>query len=427
MKHVRLKAVGGGAALLALTACAGLPGRDAGQPAYAGDPAIQSVAQANTEFGLEILGQLDEPGKNIFLSPASLTTAFGLLRAGAAGTTAEELDRVLHITLPEEDYHAANGRMVEALNTDKEDVTVSINNAVWAEQTAVLEPDYLARVKTAYGAPDYRVDYIGHPDASREIINRWVEEKTHDRIKDLLSQQDVTEDTRNILVNTVYLKADWAVPFGKEASKDAPFYLTPSNTVDVPMMNQTRYFRYFRSVGVELAELPYKDNEFSMVLFLPRAKDGLEKLEAALVENPEKFDGLVGRLMAKEPTRLELKLPKLKIEARYKLEGPLKSLGMVESFSDFANFGRMARPEKQPGGNGLKVDKVIHQTFLEVDEEGTEAAAATAILMVAVSSAWRGPPPPPPIPFHVDHPYMFAIRHNATGMILFLGRVEDPR
>lgn len=411
-------------AAVALSSCSTLPSAPA-EP-LAGEDA---VVAGNTAFTLDLYNMIkpERGDENIFIAPGSITTAFGLLYPGARGQTATEMEQVLHIDLPMDEYASTLGRLSQSLNVDGEGRRMAINNAVWADKGLVMQKDYLDSLKAAFAAKERRVDYRNNAEGARQEINRWVEEKTEDRIKDLIPEDVLDKTARAVLVNTIYLDADWAQPFTKEATRDENFTLPGGENVSTDMMNQTSDFHYVKSGAVEALKLPYIGGELSTIILLPKDPNGLADVEDKFLSDPGALTKLLEDLDANQSVEVELKLPKLKLEDKFMLGEKLEELGMVSPFSNAADFTGMALPEDQPDGRGVKISDVIHQTFLEVDEKGTEAAAATAIVSIVVSSARISPPPPPPIPFHVDHPHIMLIRHEPSSMVLFLGRITDPR
>ena len=402
--------------------------------AHTGPEATQSAAKSTTAFGLDLYHGIladdtipEDAKQNLFISPASLSTAFGLLYPGARGDTAAELKQVLHIERPVDKYTAAMGQLVQSLEIDQPNERVSINNSLWTDKLTVLEQPYLDLMESAYKAEDNRVDYRNDPDGARATINDWVENKTEGLIKGLLTKPNVSVGTRTILVNTIYLKADWAKQFTKEATRDDDFTLTTGEKIQTKMMRQVENFRHMTSKDFAAVELPYVRGNMSMVLLRPNSRSGLPALEERLLSDPSALESTLAELSESEVQKVDLKVPKLKVEQRYELKKPLNALGMQLSFSNNASFEGIADPKKQPDASGIKVSDVIHQTFLEVDEKGTEAAAATAIAVTVITSVRQGPPPPPPIPFFADHPFLLVLKDNRTGTILFLGRITDPR
>ena len=250
------------------------------------------------------------------------------------------------------------------------------------------------------------VDY-GNAEAACHTINTWVEERTESKIKDLIPSRILDGLTRLVLVNAIYFKGNWASQFDQSLTNDVPFWVTSDKQVQVPMMTQKHEFRYGEGNGLQILELPYAGDDFSMIVLLPREIGGLVKLEESLtVEN-------LGRWVRNLwETEVVVFLPRFEITFPFRLDDTLKSMGMVDAFSGKADFSGM---DKEP----LFISAVLHKAFVAVNEEGTEAAAATAVIMA------RGSPSLPPI-FRADHPFVFLIRENSTGSILFLGRVVNP-
>lgn len=359
--------------------------------------------------------QIEQSG-DFAISSVSISTAFGMAYAGARGETAAEIARVLHYPTDVSDFHRANSAVLASLQLEGRGRTMSVNNALWVQQGYRFRPDYRATVNANYQAGINPVDYAADPQAARLKINRWVESKTNDRIKDLLSPPDVTKDTRSVLVNTVYFKADWAKVFEKSATRDEDFTLEDGVKTVRPLMHQTNNFRYAEHAGVQMIALPYRGHETEMVVILPK-RGKLAKLEAGIAEKG--FEPFLAPLDGAQFRDVILTLPKFKIEKRFELQEDLKAMGMTTAFSNLADFSGTTEPGEWP----LMINKVIHQVFVEVEEKGTEAAAATAITMDMIISGRRGPPPPPPVVFKADHPFLFLIRDARTKAIVFSGRL----
>ena len=421
------------AASLMLAACS----NDVSEPPMSPDPVSpqtpaapvapvtqESVVSGNTQFGMELYSVLAAQREdNLFISPASISTAFGLAYAGARGKAAEEMVSVLHFDPSQGGFHPAMGTLARSLQHPEKGQTLRINNAVWLDNSLVVEPRWLATVTGDYAAEDTRANFSTAPNEARLKINRWVEEKTEDRIKDLLAPSHVDESTRAVLVNTIYMHADWLSPFSANATGDAPFTLASGEAVDVKMMTQTNEFRHAETADLQILEMPYKGEALSMVVVLPKETDGIGALEAGL--SYETLTDWMNQASNAEPVRVNLKLPKLELKDKFELGDTLQGMGLVAPFDgNPAYFAGMVDPAKQPGGGGVSIDKVIHQTFLKVDEKGTEAAAATAITMRKTAII---APEEPPVAFHADHPFLLVIKDNASGSVLFLGRIADPR
>lgn len=374
-----------------------------------------AIASGTNRFGLALHGVLAREAEgNIITSPASISTAFGLAYAGAQGETASEIASVLHFPMAGGGFHPAMGALLDSLDLDADGRLLKVNNALWIDQTVTLKSEYEALTTRHYRAGAKQVDFRSAPQAARETINTWVEDRTNNRIEDLLPSDFVTPDTRVILVNTVYMLADWVRPFDANNTADAPFTLASGERTDVAMMNATRPMALYEGDGFKAVDLGYEGGELSFVLLVPDAPDGLPALEAAL-----EADALAGWMTALDesaPREVWLKLPKFELKTKYRLTGPLRALGMNRAFANNADFTGIT-------DENLAISDVVHQTFVKVDEKGTEAAAATAI-GIRTTAIMTGPDP---VEVHADKPFLFVIRDTRTNMVLFLGRVADPR
>jgi len=371
------------------------------------------VVRGNTAFALDLYAQLiqDEKG-NLFFSPASISTALAMTYAGAFDQTETVMARTMHFDLPQARLHPAFAQLMARLQKQPEKSELSIANRLWGEQSWKFLPAFLAVTRDSYGAELKTLDFKGDQEGSRKIINAWVEEHTHGRIRNLLLRPNVKPDTRLILTNAVYFKAPWQAPFEKEATQPAPFWLASGEQRETPMMRQVGYAGYGEAGGVKVLEKGYEGGTLSMVILLPKERDGLAKLEAKLDAT------FLDRLIAStQGQKVDIALPKFKFEQRAQLAATFAKMGMGLAFSDKADFSGMT------GGRDLKIDDVIHKAFIAVYEEGTEAAAATAVIMAEITSAG---PRPEPKRFHADHPFLFLIRDRATGTILFMGRLTEP-
>lgn len=388
------------------------------EPAKAPPPAKPTpqevaVVKGNTAFALNLYGQLREEPGNLFLSPYSISSALAMTYAGARGRTAEQMAASLRFMLPNEQLHPTFGGLTKGLNEAGKtgDFELAVANALWGQKGEKWLPAFLALNREHYGAGLNEVDFIRATEEARLTINAWVEKETREKIKDLLKPGVLTRDTRLVLTNAIYFKGLWLAQFKKEATKDAPFHVTSDKTTTVPMMNQTGSFKYLRGDGFKALELPYHGDRLSMVVFLPEEVDGLADFEKTLTaENLAKW---LPRL--RKTPNVVVGLPKFTVTAEFSLSKVLKTLGMTDAFTDgVADFSGM------DGTKNLFISAVIHKAFVDVNEEGTEAAAATAVV-VGVTSVVE-----PPV-FRADHPFLFLIRDTVSGSILFLGRVVNPR
>ena len=379
-----------------------------------------SIVSGMNDFGAELYGDLSSARGDVAISPASISTAFGMAFAGARGRTADEIASTLNYPKVA-DFHASFGSVLRTMELRRNGRTLSVNNALWLQENSPVQPDYEALIKRNYGAGLQRVDYKANSEAARKQINAWVESKTNDKIRNLLSSQNVTRKTRSVLVNTVYFKADWADPFDKSETRPEDFTLANGNRVKRDLMHRQGNFLFAEKPGFKVLAMPYRGGETDMVVLLPKKHDGLAKVEQSL-EGSGLRALLTDLKESASHDRVEVTFPKFKIENRFELNEPLERMGMIIPFSDDSDFSgaKVVKPRSSdPEDWNLKISHVIHQVFVEVEEKGTEAAAATAIASIIVTGA--GPMRPPKV-FRADHPFMFLIRDRRTDAILFIGR-----
>ena len=388
------------------------------QASFAAPPtdATPTVTQANNQFAVDLYGQLtkEQPGKDLFFSPTSISIALGMTAAGARGQTEAEMAQALHLTgiLPQ--AHAEYHKALERWNSANKDrgYKLSVANRLWGQKGFPFLASYLTLTRQEYGAELGLVDYVGQTEAARQEINTWVEKQTAEKIKDLLPQGVLDKMTRLVLTNAIYFKGDWASQFKKDQTHDEDFTVSSTRKVKAPLMHQKHSYPFQEDASLQVLELPYKGNDLSMLVLLPKAADGLVDLEKSL--SASKIADLRGRLCSR---KVEVYLPKFKLEASLSMRTTLEGLGMNVPFTDAADFSGM------DGRRDLYISAVVHKAFVDVNEEGTEAAAATGVVMTMKSARIELPP----VVFRADHPFVFAICDKNDGSILFLGRVTDPR
>lgn len=401
--------------------CGGAPrgghggGHDDGHRAPPPSEGAAAFAASSNTFGLDVWRQLAEPGtRNLAISPASISTALAMTYGGARGTTATAMASGLHVSTGPEETMSAAGSLVRAWNDpSRTSYELAVANRLFGERGYVFQPAFLSATRDAFGAELERVDFVTASEPARVGINGWVSDMTHARIPEILPAGSVDDDTRLVLVNAVYFHGQWVVPFDPEATFDASFQTGSASTVNVPTMHRTGG-RYGEDAGVQLYELPYAGDEVSMLFVLPRDRNGLPAIEASLdADDVARWAGLVHGT-----EDVEVALPRFRIETDpFSLRPALMRLGMSEIFEPHADFSGMSAPGEDP----LFVSDVFHRVFVELNEEGTEAAAATAVVMTTESAAMVDPPR-----FLADHPFLFFLRDQRTGAILFAGRVADP-
>jgi serpin B len=387
-------------------------------PRQVADPAQAAVAaKAINAFGLDLYRASARSGQNLVISPASIAIALSMARLGARGLTADQMDTVLHGLV-------ANGAIdpLDALDlalaarnrtfTDARGVelpvALRITNATFAQQDLAIEQAYLDVLARGFGAGLRTVDFKADSEAARGLINDWVADQTEQRIKQLLARQDITSATRLVLVNAIYLKAAWADPFPEELTGPGAFTLSAGTKIQVPTMRATALRAYASGSGWQAVELPYIGKELAMTIVVP---DDLAAFTTGLTA--DRFAQIVSAL---KPREVALTLPRFGFTTGpVDLSEPLIALGMPLAFSGEADFSGITTEER------LGISAVIHEANIDVDEKGTEAAAATAVVTGDV-----GGPGPGPLAVHVDRPFLFALRDLKTGAVIFVGQVADP-
>ncbi|MBL9026618.1 MAG: serpin family protein [Myxococcales bacterium] len=380
--------------------------------------AVTKLAQGSNAFGFDLYKRLQKDPGNIVISPASITTALAMTWGGAKGETAEQMKKVLHFDGSADDVMSTAGKLALSLESPNRPVTFRIANQLFGEKTFKFEQPFLDKTKAAYGAPLELLDFVAGPEAARGKINGWVEQETEKRITDLIPKEGITGDTRLVLVNAIYFLGDWENPFEKDRTQAAAFSTTKADKVQVPTMNQTAFYKYAKKDGVQALEIPYKGGSMSMVIVLPDAVDGLGALEKSF--DAKKLDDLAKSMKGEQ---VFAQIPKFEIapQSSLSLGDHLVEMGMKTAFDrKKADFTLIANPPSPD--DRLYIGKVFHKGFIKVDEKGTEAAAATAVAMPRAGSA----APAKPTEFKADHPFLYVIRDNASGLVLFMGRVSDP-
>lgn len=380
-------------------------GADAGPP----PTNDQALVKDNTQFAIDLYQQAAKGEGNLFFSPQSISTALALTCAGARGETAVEMAATMCFTLPQDWLHPAMKRQAATLQKSEAGIELHIANRLWGQQGKSFLPAFLDLAKQNYAGGFETVDF--NSESAVKTINDWVAKQTRDKIRDLFKPSDLNPTPALVITNAIYFKGKWQEQFNAGATSNEDFHLTVKKKITVPMMHKKHDFSVFESLQLQVLELPYRGSEFSMLVVLPNAVDGLAAVEQTL--SPATLDEWVKGMGVRE---VEVTLPKFNMSMRMALGDTLKAMGMPLAFSpDGADFSGM------DGKKDLYIARVIHQAFVEVNEEGTEAAAATGVTMAP--TAVRADPP---VVFKADHPFLFLIRHNPTGAVLFMGRVFNP-
>jgi len=379
------------------------------------EPDLAELVAGNSAFAFDLYQAVRGNEGNILYSPYSISLALAMTYSGARGETKQQMADTLSFTLPDDRLHpafnaldlelAGRGRAPQIGESSR--FQLNIANAIWGQEGYAFLPEFLDVLAQNYGAGLRLLDFVNAPEESRLAINDWVSDQTEGKIPDLMPQGVIDELTRLVLTNAIYFNAGWAFPFETQDTEEGTFYLLDGDEVTVPMMKQSHEFGYAEGEGYQAVSLPYGASGVSMVLLVPPAGQ-FEAFESSL--NAERVDAIVNGL---ERWRVILSMPKFDFESSFDLGETLATMGMPDAFSETADFSGMT------GSPELWISAVVHKAFISVDEEGTEAAAATGVAMPA--SAPEGP-----VELTVDRPFVFLIRDSRTGAVLFVGRVVDP-
>ncbi|XP_054316877.1 serpin B3 isoform X1 [Pongo pygmaeus] len=390
---------------------------------------MNSLSEANTKFMFDLFQQFRKSKENnIFYSPISIASALGMVLLGAKNNTAQQINKVLHfdqvtenITEKAATYHVDRSgnvhhqfqKLLTELSKSTDAYELKIANKLFGEKTYQFLQEYLDAIKKFYQTSVESVDFAHAPEESRKKINSWVESQTNEKIKNLIPDEAIGNDTTLVLVNAIYFKGQWEKKFNKEHTKEEKFRPNKNTYKSIQMMRQHTSFHFasLEDVQAKVLEIPYKGKDLSMIVLLPNEIDGLQKLEEKLTA--EKLLEWTSSQNMRE-THVDLHLPRFKVEESYDLKDTLRTMGMVDIFNGDADLSGMT------GSRGLMVSKVLHKAFVEVTEEGAEASAATAVVVKVTSAR------PTNEEFHCNHPFLFFIRQNKTNSILFYGRFSSP-
>jgi serpin B len=376
------------------------------------DPSSVAVVQENTAFALDLYKALRAEEGNLFFSPYSISVAFAMTYAGARGETGRQMAQVLHFP-SEQQLHPIFSALEAELKTAQQSGGTLLRsaNSLYPQTKYPFLEVFLTLLEMHYGAQVTALDYKNNPEAARDTINSWVAAKTEEKIKDLIPAGGLTPLTRLVLVNAIYFKGNWTSQFDQSRTIAAPFWIRSDHVLPVPMMQQTETFGYNETKDLQVLELPYRGDRLSMMILLPQQKNGLTELENNLT-----LENLAHWTRELQPREVQISLPRFKINCPFKLNDTLIAMGMKDAFDENkANFSGMDGQE-----NWLYIEAVFHQAFVDVNEEGSEAVAATAVVTGSRSL------PPPPAVFQANHPFIFLIREQHTGNVLFLGRFVTP-
>jgi serpin B len=370
---------------------------------------LNQTVKGNNRFAFDLFEKIQQKGENVFFSPYSISSALAMTYTGAEGTTQQEMQKVFGFANDKqsqaEAFHMLN-KHLDTLN----DKTIELNvaNSLWYQDNYDFLDEFLNINKKYYQAGIKKVDFrSNHPEA-RKQINQWVEGETNEKIRDLIKEGTLSPSVRMVLANAIYFKGRWAYPFEKSQSRPKMFYMNENNRKRVLFMHRSVSVKYYEDELAQVIELPYAGKGLSMMIMLPQEVSGIHKLEAKL--GTGLYNEYLKSMFSK---KVELWLPRFRVETQYNLNQSLKHLGMNSAFSGNADFSGMT------GNKELFISDVAHKAFVEVSEEGTEAAAATGAVMSKTSLVKK-------VEFRADHPFIYMIKDNRTGTILFMGRLYEP-
>lgn len=373
---------------------------------------VKEFVDANNIFAFDMFSNLTK-GKqeNAFFSPYSVSNAFSIVYEGANGTTRDEIQSVFHFIKDDQTRKNSAYASLSDLNVPGHNYTLSSANALWVQNDFQLLKEYADMVKTYYLAKTTNLDFKNNAEGSRQTINKWVGEKTNDKIQDLLPPGSVLPITKAVITNAVYFKGYWSIPFVETMTQDEDFKIDALHTVKVHMMSNNDHFNYASTDDLQILQMYYKGGDLSMLILLPKNND-LKSLEEKIsATNLNEWESKIAR------KDVQMYLPKFTFDKKYTLNENLKQMGIPSAFTpEMADFSGIT------GKKDLVISNVVHQAFISVDEKGTEAAAATGIIMGPTAAMPREPPEM----FRADHPFIFLIQDERTGLILFMGKVVDP-
>ncbi len=371
---------------------------------------VAKIVDGANRFAFDLYRQLSGEGGNLFFSPSSIASAFGMAHAGAEGVTKSEIGEVFHFPGQGSELHAGMKVLQGSWSglDENQGVLLKQANRLWGQEGAEFLPPFLRVTREQYGAELARLDFALTDDA-RNAINAWVAEQTEDKIVQVMPKGSVSAATKLVITNAVYFKGDWTYPFDARNTRDEDFHLAPASKIKAPIMHRSGEFRHGAIDDLQVLELPYGDGSLAMIVLLPNKVDGLKELEGNLThQNLQRWQASFGR-----PREVRVSLPKFKTTSQFDLVEALQHLGLKAAFD-----GELADFSGVTGDRSFLISAAIHKAFVNVDEKGTEAAAATAMGLKGES--------PIPVEFRADHPFLYLIQDQRNGAILFLGRMKSP-
>jgi len=374
--------------------------------------ADQTINACN-HFALEMFRELAKDDENVFFSAWSLNAALSMTYEGARGETAKEIESVLHLAENDSARRLSFSEMNERISADNPDYTFALASSLWADRALPILPEYSELVENFYRARASNVDFKGAPENARQTINSWVNERTHSKIRDLVPSGYINSMTQLVLINAVYFNATWSKQFDREITRDGQFTTEAGETVIVPMMmriDEGARFEYMKTDEAEMLQMPFKGERLLMTVILPK------EYEMAALESSLTMDDIRRWKDALKEQRVDVYLPRFRIKSSYYLSDSLANLGMPEAFEKTANLTGIS------AAGGLFINEVIHQAYVDINEDGAEASAATAVMIGETASRDAEKASV----FRADHPFLFMIEDKETGCMLFMGKVGNP-
>ena len=387
------------------------PSSDSTQVSIATQQGVDSVALASNAFAFGLYKRLNKDGGNLFFSPYSISSALAMTYAGAQGSTREEMSEVFGY----DKDNLTHARGYKALQNhfssiSQKELELNVANSLWCQQDYAFEQEFLDINRKYFSAAVRQVNFKRKYQQVRKQINQWVEQKTNQKIQDLIDEGVLDRMTRLVLVNAIYFNGNWEHPFDKENTRQDNFYPTPTHAEKVPFMNHSLRLPYFEEKLFKAVALPYTEGKLSMLILLPQKHEYMPKIEDEL--SGIFYQGLIDSMKNQQ---VNLSIPRFKLKAKYQLNDPLRKMGMESAFNDKADFSGMT------GDKDLYISDVVHQSYVEVHEKGTEAAAATGVVMRKTSIITEKKH------FKADHPFLFIIKDQESQAILFMGKMQHPR
>jgi serpin B len=375
---------------------------------------MNALVEGNTTFALRLYGQLRPTQGNLVLSPYSISSALAMTYAGARGNTARQMEQALHFDQTKTGLHELFARLDAELKAAEGSNELSIANSLWPQEKYPFREEFLNLLKKNYGATVTPLNFERDAEQARVTINKWVDGRTRQKIGEIIGRGVLTPLTRMVLVNAIYFKGMWATPFPESATQPDKFFTKPDTTLTVPFMHKRGHFSYGENDQMQLLALPYVGRQLEMVILLPRNREGIGQLESSLTPA-----SLAAWTVGMRNQQVDVALPKFRMSSGFALAEALRALSLVDAFDpERADFSGM-----DGRAHWLYISAALHKAYIDVNEKGTEAAAATAVAVNSMAVRIEEPPRE----FRADHPFLFLIRDATTGSILFMGRVSEPR